>query len=584
MTTSISLHILSTSSFYHILKEKAKLLFFSPFKRQKPDKKVKIFIEIIPKIVYTYMRKKARRNSREGTEVAYTALYRKFRPDTFEEVKGQEAIVTTLKNQVKAGRTSHAYLFCGTRGTGKTSVAKLMARAVNCEHPVDGSPCNECDPCKAIAKGASMNVIEMDAASNNGVDDVRNIVEEVSYSPTEGKFKVYIIDEVHMLSTSAFNALLKTLEEPPSYVIFILATTDPQKLPVTILSRCQRYDFKRISREVIEERLKELLDREGVQAEEKAIAYVAKMADGAMRDALSLVDQCIAFYMGKDLTYENVLEVLGAVDTEIFSQFLRMLLDCRVAKSVAVLERIILDGRDVAQFVTDFTWYLRNLLLAKTSENPEEAIDMSAENFARLKEEADKCSLEQIIRYIHIFSELSNQIRYSSQKRVMTELAIVKLCKPQMERSYEALIERMLLMEEKIEQGIVLAAPEREEEKGEPKVKQELPKALPEEIRQIAANWRGIVEDASGLLQACIRRGKISLGDRNQLLLVFEDEFAYERACREDSIAELKELIVRRFEREAEVEMRLNQEGRRFEDSFIDLEKLILADIEIEED
>lgn len=517
--------------------------------------------------------------------MAYTALYRKFRPDTFEEVKGQDAIVTTLKNQVKAGRTSHAYLFCGTRGTGKTSVAKLMARAVNCEHPVDGSPCNVCDTCKAIAKGVSMNVIEMDAASNNGVDDIRNIVEEVSYSPTEGKFKVYIIDEVHMLTTSAFNALLKTLEEPPSYVIFILATTEPQKLPITILSRCQRYDFKHIGREVIAGRLVELLDREGVHAEEKAIAYVAKMADGSMRDALSLLDQCIAFYMGEDLTYENVLEVLGAVDTEVFSQFLRMLLGCRVSKSIGLLEQIILDGREISQFVVDFTWYLRNLLLAKTSENPEEAVDMSAENFARLKEEAQGCSLEQIMRYIHVFSELANQLRYSSQKRVLVELAIIKLCKPQMERSYEALLERMLLMEEKIEQGIAMAAPEKEEDSGEPyQVKQEIPKALPEEIREIAAGWRGIVEDASGLLQACIRRGKISLGDKNQLLLVFEDEFAYERACREDSIAELKELIARRFAREAEIEMRLNQEGRRFEDSFIDLEKLILADIEIEEE
>lgn len=517
--------------------------------------------------------------------MAYTALYRKFRPDTFDEVKGQDAIVTTLRNQVKAGRTSHAYLFCGTRGTGKTTVAKLMARAVNCEHPIDGSPCNECDTCKTIAKGASMNVIEMDAASNNGVDDIRNIVEEVSYSPTEGKYKVYIIDEVHMLTTAAFNALLKTLEEPPAYVIFILATTEPQKLPITILSRCQRYDFKHISREVIAARLSELLEREGVQAEEKAIVYVAKMADGAMRDALSLMDQCIAFYMGKNLTYENVLEVLGAVDTEVFSEFLREILDCHVAEAVAVLERIISDGREISQFVSDFTWYLRNLMLAKTSRQPEEAVDMSAENLAKLKEEAGRCSLEQIIRYIHVFSELSNQLRYSSQKRVMVELAIVKLCKPQMERSYEALLERMLLMEEKIEQGIALESPKKEADSKEPyKVKQELPKALPDEVREIAANWRGIVEDASGLLQACIRRAKISLGDKNQLLLVFEDEFAYERACREDSVAELKALIARRFEREIEIELRLNQEGRRFEDSFIDLEKLILADIEIEED
>lgn len=518
--------------------------------------------------------------------MAYTALYRKFRPNTFEEVKGQDAIVTTLQNQVKTGRISHAYLFCGTRGTGKTSVAKLMARAVNCEHPVNGSPCNECDLCKAIAKGASMNVIEMDAASNNGVDDIRNIVEEVSYSPTEGKFKVYIIDEVHMLTTPAFNALLKTLEEPPAYVVFILATTEPQKLPITILSRCQRYDFKHISREVIGKRLTELLEQEGIEAEEKAIAYVAKMADGSMRDALSLMDQCIAFYLGQTLTYENALEVLGAVDTEIFSRFLRTLLERKVADAIRIFEEIILEGREIAQFVNDFTWYLRNLLLAKTSRNPEDVIDMSGENMERLREEAEKIGLEQTMRFIQTFSEVSNQIRYASQKRVTVEIAIVKLCKPQMERSYEALLERMLLMEEKIEQGIALAESQKEPEKSqEPfKVKQELPKALPEEVQQIAANWRGIVEEASGLLQACIRRARISYGQENQLLLVFEDEFAYERASKEDSVEELRNLIADRTGREVPLEMRLNENGRRFEDSFVDIEKLILTEIEVEEE
>ena len=247
--------------------------------------------------------------------MSYTALYRKFRPDTFEAVKGQDHIVTTLKNQLKADRIGHAYLFTGTRGTGKTTVAKIFARTVNCENPGAEGPCGECRICRAIAAGASMNVIEIDAASNNGVDNVREIVEEVSYSPAEGKYKVYIIDEVHMLSAGAFNALLKTLEEPPSYVIFILATTEVHKLPVTILSRCQRYDFRRISIDTITDRLRELTSVEGVQAEEKALRYIAKTADGSMRDALSLLDQCIAFHLGKELTYDKVLDVLGAVDT-----------------------------------------------------------------------------------------------------------------------------------------------------------------------------------------------------------------------------------------------------------------------------
>ena len=258
--------------------------------------------------------------------MSYTALYRKFRPQEFEDVKGQEHIVTTLKNQIKADRIGHAYLFCGTRGTGKTTAAKIFAKAVNCEHPVDGSPCGTCEACRAIAAGNSMNVIEIDAASNNGVENIRQIREEVEYAPTEGKYKVYIIDEVHMLSIGAFNALLKTLEEPPSYVIFILATTEVHKIPITILSRCQRYDFHRISIETISARLTELLEKENVAAEERAVRYIAKAADGSMRDALSLLDQCIAFYLGEELTYEHVLEVLGAVDTEVFSSLLRRIL------------------------------------------------------------------------------------------------------------------------------------------------------------------------------------------------------------------------------------------------------------------
>ena len=266
--------------------------------------------------------------------MSYTALYRKFRPQEFEDVKGQDHIVTTLKNQIKADRIGHAYLFCGTRGTGKTTIAKIFAKAVNCEHPVDGSPCGECPTCKAIAAGSSMNVIEIDAASNNGVDNIRQIREEVEYRPTEGKYKVYIIDEVHMLSIGAFNALLKTLEEPPSYVIFILATTEAHKIPITILSRCQRYDFRRISIDTIAGRLTDLMEKEQVNVEERAIRYIAKAADGSMRDALSLLDQCIAFYLGQELTYEKVLETLGAVDTEVFSRLLRQILDKNVTGAI----------------------------------------------------------------------------------------------------------------------------------------------------------------------------------------------------------------------------------------------------------
>lgn len=359
--------------------------------------------------------------------MSYVALYRKFRPDQFGDVKGQDHIVTTLKNQIQSGRIGHAYLFCGTRGTGKTTVAKIFAKAVNCEHPVDGSPCGECPTCKAIAAGVSMNVIEIDAASNNGVDNIREIVDEVSYSPAEGKYKVYIIDEVHMLSIGAFNALLKTLEEPPSYVIFILATTEVHKIPITILSRCQRYDFKRISIDTIADRLKELVEKEQVPVEEKALRYIAKAADGSMRDALSLLDQCIAFHFGSELTYDKVLDVLGAVDTSVFSTLLRNILDRNVLGCIELLDTIIVQGREITQFITDFTWYLRNLLLVKTSEDPSEVIDVSSDNMKLLQEEADRIETDAIIRDIRIFSELSSQIKYAAQKRVLTELSLIHI-------------------------------------------------------------------------------------------------------------------------------------------------------------
>ena len=375
--------------------------------------------------------------------MSYTAMYRRFRPTTFEEVKGQDAIVTTLKNQIRSDRIGHAYLFCGTRGTGKTSIAKLFAKSVNCEHPVDGSPCGECTSCKAIAEGRSMNVVEIDAASNNGVDNIREIVNEVAYSPTEGKYRVYIIDEVHMLSAGAFNALLKTLEEPPSYVIFILATTEANKIPVTILSRCQRYDFKRLTVEQIEERMKESLAAAGEELpiEEKALKYLAKSADGAMRDAWSLLDQCLAFHFGHELTYDMVLDVLGAVDTSVFSKLLRCVIARDVAGCIGVLEEIVLQGRDMSQFVSDFTWYLRNLLLVKTSgDSCEEVIDISSENLARLKEEAQQIEVDAIMRDIRCFSELSGRIRYAGQKRVLIEMALIRLCRPEMETNEDTLL------------------------------------------------------------------------------------------------------------------------------------------------
>ena len=386
--------------------------------------------------------------------MSYQALYRKWRPQVFADVKGQDHIVKTLQNQIGSGRIGHAYLFCGTRGTGKTTVAKILARAVNCEHPVDGSPCGECPSCRQIAAGTSLNVVEIDAASNNGVENIREIREQVQSPPTEGKYRVYIIDEVHMLSTGAFNALLKTLEEPPSYVIFILATTEVHKIPITVLSRCQRYDFRRITLDTITARLKELTEAENMPVEDKALRYVAKAGDGSMRDALSLLDQCAAFHFGETLTYEHVLDVLGAVDNSVFRDLFHAIRENRTKDCILKLEEMVVQGRELSQFVVDFIWFLRNLLLLKTADDAEDLLDMSEDNLAQMREDAALVDENTLMRYIRVFSELSNQIRFANQKRVLIELAFIKLTKPEMEQNMDSILERLEKLERMVEEGI----------------------------------------------------------------------------------------------------------------------------------
>lgn len=519
--------------------------------------------------------------------MSYTALYRKFRPSRFKDVKGQEHIVTTLQNQIKADRIGHAYLFCGTRGTGKTSIAKIFARAVNCEHPVEGSPCGECASCKAIAAGVSMNVIEIDAASNNGVDNIREIVDEVSYSPAEGRFKVYIIDEVHMLSIGAFNALLKTLEEPPSYVIFILATTEVHKIPITILSRCQRYDFRRISIETIAERLRELMEKEQVQVEEKALRYIAKTADGSMRDALSLLDQCIAFHFGQELTYDKALDVLGAVDTEVFSRLLRHVISREVTGCIGLLEEIVMQGRELSQFVTDFTWYLRNLLLLQSSDDIEDIIDVSSDNLLRLKEESGMLETETLMRYIRIFSELSGQIKYAPQKRILIEIALIKLCRPDMERDIGSVAERVRVIEEQLENGVVaVVAPGTAESVSAPvpvKERPPLPKAIPADVQAAVERWQDIVANAAMPMKQYLKEARLSLGGDSRLMVVVEDGLASDYFLRQEGHKELLEqLLADMTGREIDVTVQTVPDRETFEQSYVDLSQLIHMEIEEE--
>ena len=560
--------------------------------------------------------------------MSYTALYRKWRPVSFEDVKGQDPIVQTLKNQITSERIGHAYLFCGTRGTGQTSIAKIFARAVNCEHPVDGSPCNECPTCRSIQSGSSMNVVEIDAASNNGVENIRDIREQVQYPPTEGRYRVYIIDEVHMLSIGAFNALLKTLEEPPSYVIFILATTEVHKIPITILSRCQRYDFKRISLETIANRLRELTQAEQIQVEDKALLYVAKAADGSLRDALSLLDQCVAFHYGKVLTYDNALEVLGAVDSGVFSQMFGAIVEGRTKDCICSLEEIVIQGRELGQFVTDFIWYMRNLLLIQSADDAEGLVDMSEENLKQLRSDAGKTDGTTLMRYIRIFSELSNQLRYASQKRVLVEVALIKLTRPSMEPNLDAILQRLGELEAQMEDleagrmaipmaaayqepGVAPAgqaprtgagpgadgatvpqaaapyAPGLQADSGAAPEKVALPQAQLEDLKLVRNEWAKIVRSMGGGARSYLRDTVVEPGGEGCLTIVFMDPMNYDMGKRPTVIGELERYVEANFGRSIYFKTRLAGRGERLNAIYVtqeELEEKIHMDITYEDE
>lgn len=386
--------------------------------------------------------------------MAYTALYREYRPKTFEDVVGQVHITTTLKNAIKTERIAHAYLLCGTRGTGKTSTAKIISKAVNCLNPKEGEPCNECDMCNKINSGTAIDVIELDAASHNGVDNIRDIIEDVQYPPQEAKYKVYIIDEVHMLSVGAVNAFLKTLEEPPNRVIFILATTDPQKLPITILSRCQRFDFKRIKNEDIFLILKNIIDRMGVYAEDKSLKLVSRISDGAARDALSILDQAISMSDG-NVEYENIVQMLGLMTNEGLIKLTDAVIDKDVEKSIREINEIVQLGKDIHLFIKDMTTHMRNLMMIKISDNPDEVLDMSIENIELLKSQAHKIRVEEIMRYIKILQEAEDNSKYSKQGRIYLELAVIKMCKIEYDTSMEIMLSRLNKIEESIKNGTI---------------------------------------------------------------------------------------------------------------------------------
>ena len=360
----------------------------------------------------------------------YQALYRSFRPETFDGILGQEHIVKILKNQIATGTVGHAYLFCGTHGTGKTSTARILAKAVNCIGESGERPCGVCPNCRAIKEGTFLDVIEIDAASNNGVENIRELRESVKYPPAAGACKVYIIDEVHMLSAGAFNALLKTLEEPPAHVLFILATTEPQKLPATILSRCLRLDFRRVPEAKLRAGMRSICGELGVKISDAALGLIASNADGSVRDALSLLDQCISAG-GNEVTRKDLLDFLGTSGEEVFLEMTDFVADGNVAEAILLLNRLMEDGKDVRQFLKDWVAHYRNLLLAKYMRKPGTVLNLSEENVERLREQSERLDLEQLDEAITELSKTLAEAKWSTQPRVLAELCMVKLCKPE---------------------------------------------------------------------------------------------------------------------------------------------------------
>lgn len=379
----------------------------------------------------------------------YQALYRKYRPKTFDEIVGQKHVSKTLKNEIKANRISHAYLFCGGRGTGKTSTARIFSRAINCLNNKDGNPCNECENCRGILDGTILDVIEIDAASNNGVDNIRDLREEARYTTSVASQKVYIIDEVHMLSTGAFNALLKLLEEPPSHVRFILATTEVHKVPKTIQSRCQRFDFKRISPQDIAGQLRFICENENIKFDEKALSLIAHAADGAMRDAIGILEQCLSINENC-LSYKDVSEFLGAADNDILESYVLAISEGDAPKVLSIIDNYVNEGKSVLRFCEGVVSYFRNLLVAKLTPNPHTALDVTEEEGKRLKETADLFTHEKLLYGVDLFLEGINTLKFLESSKTLLEVLSIKLLRPNLSNDIESLQVRIAELEQKI--------------------------------------------------------------------------------------------------------------------------------------
>ena len=492
----------------------------------------------------------------------HKALYRVYRPKKFEDVIGQEHITKTLRNQIENNNIGHAYLFSGTRGTGKTSTAKIFARAVNCLNNIDHEPCNECEVCKDILNDNIMDVVEIDAASNNSVDDIRELRESVKYSPTKSKYKVYIIDEVHMLSQGAFNALLKTLEEPPSYVIFILATTEPHKIPATILSRCQRFDFKRVTVKDITSRMQRICAEENIEVEEKALNLIARNSQGALRDALSILDQCISFGDEK-IEYNDVVELLGTVNIEQLFDLAQYIIDQNTKESLKVLNEFIIWGKDIRNLINDLIDHFRNLMICKVSNDLDEIISLPEEIIEQLKKQAESVNNNDLIRILNILSNTQDNIKTASNPRVVAEVTMMKIAQPMFDESKEALIKRIENLEKIVESGNIKVTTVTEtSDMQNPKTDSdkdliEYEQVKSEDVKLIEESWKNILKsiraDKNMPVYALLGDVRDFNVHNNQLYLIFDDNygFAKTRLSSPDTIDyiqnKIKEIINRSF-------------------------------------
>ncbi|WP_195941109.1 DNA polymerase III subunit gamma/tau [Romboutsia sp. 1001713B170131_170501_G6] len=506
----------------------------------------------------------------------HKALYRAYRPQNFEDVVGQQHIIRTLKNQIENNNVGHAYLFTGTRGTGKTSTAKIFARAVNCVQSKDQEPCNECEVCKDIINDNIMDVVEIDAASNNSVDDIRELRESVKYSPTKAKYKVYIIDEVHMLSQGAFNALLKTLEEPPSYIIFILATTEPHKIPATILSRCQRFDFKRVTVNDMSERMKKICNEENIEVEDKALNLIARNAQGALRDALSILDQCISFG-GNKIEYKDVVELLGTVNIEQLFEMSQFIINQDTKNSLQALNEFVIWGKDIRNLINDLIDHFRNLMVCKVSTELDEIISLPEETIDKLKSQAESVDVNDIIRVLNILSVTQDSMKSSSNPRVLAEVTMMKIAQPMFDESKEALIKRIENLEKKIESGNIKVNSNNIENTNNIIEEKEIietdevvyESVKSEDVKLIESSWPKIRKSIKDDKQSKQMPVYFLLGDvssfnvyENVLYLIYSDGFAFakKRLSEPDTIAYIEKVIRETISRSFNIKIILESE------------------------